>query len=69
MIFLFPLAFSVAGTIMFMLQDVAVGAKLLMLAFTSSAVFLQFFVGVHFLIPLALELIVCIWLAIWWQLE
>ncbi len=51
-----------------MLQDVAVGAKLGMLAMTLTGIVLQF-AGVYFLIPLALHLIVCMWLVVWWQID
>ena len=69
--FLFPLALSVVGTIMFLFADEALPPKLLMLALTATSVFLQFAApfDVHFLVPLALQLVVCVWVAIWWQLD
>jgi hypothetical protein len=70
-IFLFPLAFSVVGTLMFLSADETLPAKLVMLALTATAVFLQFFspFEIHFLVPLALQLVVCAWVVIWWQLD
>jgi hypothetical protein len=63
-----PLAFAFVGTIFYLFQDVEPWTKLLMVALLVGSIALRF-AGVHFLIPLSLELIVAIWLVIWWQIE
>ena len=71
-IFWLPLALSVVGTGFFVfLTEENWKWKSLMTALTVVALVLQFgfMFKVHFLLPLALQLIVCVWTMIHWKLN
>jgi hypothetical protein len=70
-IFWLPLALSVIGSGFFVfLTDEKWTLKSLMAGLTVAGLVLQFglMFRVHFLIPLALQLIVCIWVMVYWKL-
>jgi hypothetical protein len=71
MIFLFPLAFSVIGVLFFLSSDVEGKWKLLAAPMVVVSLGLQFGLAdyVHFLVPLAIQIVVCIWMAIFWQIN
>lgn len=71
MIFLFPLILSVVGVMFFLSSDVDTKWKLLAAAMVIASVGLQFGFAeyVHFLIPLAIQIVICIWMAIFWQIN
>ncbi len=71
-IFRLPLVLSVVGTgffVFFTEEDWK--WKSLMAALTVAALILQFgfMFKVHFLLPLALQIIVCVWTMIYWKLN
>ena len=70
-IFLGPLALSVVATLFYLNSEESLVSKCIALALVGTSVFLQFgpWFDVHFLIPLALQLVVCIWMAIYWQMQ
>ena len=69
-IFLFPLAFAVAGTIFILInEDFGRVAKAVAVTLTGGSIALLFVPAVHFLIPLAMQLLVCIWLALYFQMQ
>jgi hypothetical protein len=72
-IFWFPLALGVVGTVFYFLYaEVGLFWKLIMTALTVSSVVLQFapaFSEVHFGVPLGMQLVVCLWVALYFQLE
>lgn len=70
-IFLLPLVMSTLGALFYLGAEVSTVSKGIVLGLVGISVFLQFgpIPGVHFFIPLALQLIVCFWLAIFWQME
>ena len=63
MIFLFPLALSLAAALMFLIGDFALPTKGFYVGLTALAAALQFVPAlraeVHFLVPLGLQLFVC----------
>ena len=69
-IFLVPLVLSVVMTAVFFMQDADWKAKAVAAGLVGVSIFLQFqpYWAVHFLIPLFLQLAVCIWLAIYFGL-
>ena len=71
MIFLFPLIFSVVGVMFFLSSDVDMKWKVLAAAMVIASVGLQFGFAeyVHFLVPLAIQIVICIWMAIFWQIN
>jgi hypothetical protein len=71
MIFLFPLAFSIIGVLFFLAGDVEIKWKVLAVTLVVVSVVLQFgFAGsVHFLIPLAIQIVVCGWMGLYWQMD
>jgi hypothetical protein len=70
MIFWLPLALSVVGTAYFLfLTEEDKKWKALMAALTAAALVLQFGIRIHFAIPVALQLIVCVWTIIYWKLD
>ena len=63
-IFLFPLAFAFFGTIFILInEDFGRVAKGFAVTLTTASIVLLF-TPVHFLVPLAMQLVVCIWLAL-----
>ncbi len=70
-IFLLPLVMSTLGALFYLGAEVSTVSKGIVLALVGISVFLQFgpFFDAHFLIPLALQLIVCFWMAIFWQIQ
>lgn len=71
-IFLFPLALSVVGTFFLLASDeVGIVGKVIAVLLTGTSIVLQFAFtfDVHFMVPLAMQLIVCIWVALFWQLQ
>jgi hypothetical protein len=69
MIFLFPLGLAIGRTVFILLnEDFGKVAKALALGLTGGSIVL-FFTPVHFLLPLAMQLIVCIWVAMYWQMQ
>ncbi|MBI3864196.1 MAG: hypothetical protein HY290_20115 [Planctomycetia bacterium] len=71
MIFLFPLIFSVGGVLFFLTTDADWKWKALAALLVVVAIVLQFPFGesVHFLVPLFIQLAVCGWMALYWQME
>ncbi len=71
MIFLFPLIFSVVGVLFFLSSEADAKWKLLAAAMLMTSVGLQFGLAayVHFLVPLAIQIVICIWMAIFWQIN
>ena len=73
-IFWFPLALSVVGTAFYALYgDAGLIWKLIITGLTLAAVALQFLPGlrenVHFGVPLGMQIVVCLWVALYFQLE
>jgi hypothetical protein len=69
-IFLFPLALSVVGAIfIFFSDDFGPVGKTLALALSFGSIPLLFVPAVHFLVPLAMQLIVCIWVVVYFQIQ
>ena len=69
-VFLFPLAFSVAATVFFLISDeIGFKAKIFAVVLTGTSILLQFVpaLRVHFYIPFAMQLIVCFWFAFFWK--
>jgi hypothetical protein len=69
-IFLFPLAFAFFGTIFILINDdFGRVAKGFAVALTGGSIVLLFLRDVHFLVPLAMQLVICIWLALYFQMN
>ena len=70
-IFLFPLIFGAVGALFYLGADVAWHWKLIPLGLMALSVVLQFGLAadVHFLIPLAIQLLVCMWVGIYLQMR
>jgi hypothetical protein len=68
-IFLFPLAFASFGAIFILINDDfgRVAKSVAVLLAGGSIVLL--FTPVHFLLPLAMQLTICIWLALYFQMN
>jgi hypothetical protein len=68
-IFLFPLAFAFFGAIFILINDDfgRVAKSVAVLLAGGSIVLL--FTPVHFLLPLAMQLTICIWLALYFQMN
>jgi len=71
MIFLFPLIFSVVGVLFFLNSDVDGKWKIVAATMVLVSLGLQFGLAehVHFLVPLAIQLFLCVWMAIFWQIN
>ena len=70
MIFWLPLALSVVGTGYFLfLTEEDRKWKALMAALTVAALILQFGVQVHFAIPVVIQVVVCVWVMIYFKLD
>ena len=71
-IFLFPLALAIAATIYFLIsEDIGLVGKIIAVALTGGSILLTFVppLQTHFLVPLAMQLAVCLWLALYWKLQ
>jgi hypothetical protein len=71
-IFLFPLALSIAATIYFVIsEDFGPVAKACAVLLTLGSILFTFVppLQTHFLVPLAMQMIVCLWLALYWQTQ
>ena len=73
-IFWFPLALSVVGTVFYFLYgEVGLLWKLIMTGLTVASVVVQFAPGlreqVHFGVPLGMQIVVCLWVALYFQFE
>jgi hypothetical protein len=71
MIFLFPLIFSVVSVMFFLSSDAEGKWKVLAATMVIASVGLQFGLAehVHFFVPLAIQIVVCCWMAIFWQIN
>jgi len=71
MIFLFPLVLSFIGTVLLLNEDIGTLWKAVAVALTGGSLVLLFVPALrtHFLVPLAMQLIVCIWVALYWQIR
>ena len=68
-IFLFPLAFAFFGTIFILINDdFGRVAKSVAVLLAGGSIALLF-TPVHFLVPLAMQLTICIWLALYFQMN
>ncbi len=68
-IFLFPLAFAFFGAIFILLNDdFGRVAKSVAVLLAGGSIALLF-TPVHFLVPLAMQLTICIWLALYFQMN
>jgi len=71
-IFLFPLALSIAATIYFLInEDIGPVGKGIAVLLTVGSILFTFVppLQTHFLVPLAMQMIVCLWLAIYWKTQ
>ena len=71
-IFLFPLALSIAATIYFLIsEDIGLVGKVIAVGLTGGSILLTFVppLQTHFLVPLAMQMAVCLWLALYWQMQ
>ncbi len=69
-IFFFPLAFAFAGTIFILInEDFGRVAKAFAVLLTGGSIALLFVPDVHFMIPLAMQMVVCIWLALYFKMQ
>jgi hypothetical protein len=69
-IFLFPLALSVVGAVFILFnEDFGPAAKTFAVLLAGGSIPLLFVPAVHFLVPLAMQLVVCIWVALYWQIQ
>jgi hypothetical protein len=69
-IFLFPLGLSVGGTIYIPIDnDFGWLVKAFAVALTGGSIVCLFFPAIHFIVPLAMQLIVCFWLAFYLQMQ
>jgi hypothetical protein len=72
LIFWLPLGLSVGGTVFILLnEDFGVFAKTFAVALTGGSLLFTFvpLLRIHFLVPLVMQLIVCFWLALYWQIK
>jgi hypothetical protein len=71
MIFLFPLALSVVGVLFFLVADVEWKWKFLAGTLLATSLVLQFVpdLNVHFLVPLGIQIVLCLWMGAYWKLE
>jgi|HubBroStandDraft_3_1064219.scaffolds.fasta_scaffold1013133_2 hypothetical protein len=68
-IFLFPLAFAFFGAIFILINDdFGRVAKSVAVLLAGGSIALLF-TPVHFLVPLAMQLTICIWLALYFQMN
>lgn len=68
-IFLFPLAFSVVGTLVYLVGESGGVSKSIALVLLLTSLYLQFGSNVHFLAPLGIQLILFAWIAIYFQMD
>jgi hypothetical protein len=71
-IFLLPLALAIAATIYFLIsEDIGLVGKIIAVALTGGSILLTFVPALqtHFLVPLAMQMIVCLWLALYWKMQ
>ena len=69
-IFLSILGLAIGSTVFILLnEDFGKVAKAFALLMTGGSILLMFMPAVHFLVPLAMQLVVCIWVAIYWQIQ
>ena len=68
-IFLFPLIFSIMSAIAYLFVGESTNLKVAATVVVALSVVLQFAPGldIHFLIPLFMQLLVCVCFAIYWQ--
>ncbi len=72
LIFLFPLALAIAATIYFLISDdIGLVGKIIAVSLTGGSILLTFVppLQTHFFVPLAMQLIVCLWLAFYWKMQ
>ena len=68
-IFLGPLGLSSVATLFYLNSDAAGWSKLLAAVLMAVSLILQFAVPVPFLAPLAIQILLCIWITLYYQLE
>jgi hypothetical protein len=71
-IFLFPLALSIAATIYFLIsEDIGPVGKVIAVLLTVGSIVFTFVPALqtHFLVPLAMQITVCLWLALYWKMQ
>ena len=70
MIFLFPLVLSLIGAAFFFLTaDVDLPWRLVAVALALAAAGLQFFTATTPFVPVATQIVLCIWFVIYWQMD
>jgi len=71
MVFYIPLGFSVAFVISFWLMDEDLKWKVVATTLVAASLLMQFvpFLQVHPLVPLLIQIVVCIWMAIYWKMQ
>jgi hypothetical protein len=69
-IFIFPLSLSFVGAIFFLFTEISWFWKLFALGMVGTSIVLQFApsLEIHFLVPLFMQLIICLWVGIYWQI-
>jgi hypothetical protein len=69
-IFLGILGLAIGSTVFILVnEDFGKVAKAFALLMTGGSILLMFMPAVHFLVPLAMQLVICLWMAIYWQLQ
>jgi hypothetical protein len=69
-VFLSVLGLAIGSTVFILLnEDFGKVAKASALLMTGGSILLMFMPAVHFLVPLAMQLVICIWVAIYWQIQ
>ena len=66
-IFIGPLALAGVGTLFYLKSEAAGWSKTLAAVLLSVSLILQFGTTTHFLVPLGIQLILCIWLVLYYQ--
>ena len=70
MIFLFPLVLSLVGAAAFFLTaDAGLGLKLLAIVLAVGAALLMFFTRVTPAVPVTIQIVLCIWFVLYWQID
>ena len=67
-IFLGPLALAVVGTLVYQISDAPGWSKTLALTLLTMSVVFQFATDVPFLLPLIIQIVLCIWIVLYYQL-
>jgi hypothetical protein len=68
MLFLFPLVLAVVGTLFYLSSDTELWTKIVMGLLLVVSLVLQFAVPITFVVPLLIQLVICGWVSMYYQM-